>query len=80
VVLCQRHRLRADGDDVECRHTDEDADLQLTQSALASIYLGGFRLRELLLSGGASERSPGALNQVDLMFSVALAPWNATWF
>jgi len=75
-----RYRLRADGDDVECQETDQDADLQITQSALASIYLGGFRLRELRPSGGASERSPGALTLVDLMFSVPLAPWNATWF
>jgi len=75
-----RYRLRADGDDVECQETDQDADLQITQSALASIYLGGFRLRELRPSGGTSERSPGALTLVDLMFSVPLAPWNATWF
>jgi predicted acetyltransferase len=74
------YRLRADGDEVECRRTDQDADLQLTQRALASIYLGGFRLRELLLSGVASELTPGALARVDLMFSTPLAPWNATWF
>jgi predicted acetyltransferase len=75
-----RYRLRADGDEVECRNTDHDADLEITQQTLASIYLGGFRLRELLLSGGARERSPGALARVGLMFSVPLAPWNATWF
>jgi predicted acetyltransferase len=75
-----RYRLRTDGEDVECRQTDQDADLQITQATLASIYLGGFRLRELLQAGGASERSPGALARVDLMFSVPLAPWNATWF
>ena len=50
------------------------------QRALASIYLGGFRLRELLLSGVATERTPGALARVDLMFSTPLPPWNATWF
>jgi predicted acetyltransferase len=75
-----RYRLRADGDDVECQNTDQDADLEITQQALASIYLGGFGLRQLLLAGGALERSPGALTRVDLMFSVPLAPWNATWF
>lgn len=74
-----RYRLTADGDAVECRSTDQAADLQITQRALASIYLGGFRLRELL-SGVASERTPGALARVDLMFSTPLAPWNATWF
>jgi predicted acetyltransferase len=75
-----RYRLRADGDDVECLPTDQDADLQIAQSALASIYLGGFRLRALLQSGRVREDSPGALTRVDLMFSTALAPWNATWF
>jgi predicted acetyltransferase len=75
-----RYRLRADGDEVECERTDHDADLELTQRALASIYLGGFRLRELVPSGGARECRPGALALVDLMFSTPLAPWNATWF
>jgi predicted acetyltransferase len=75
-----RYRLSADGDSVECHRTDRDADLEITQRALASIYLGGFRLRELLLSGIARERTPGALGLADLMFSVPLPPWNATWF
>jgi len=75
-----RYRLRADGDQVECQRTDQDADLEITQRALASIYLGSFRLRELLVSGAARECTPDALARVDLMFSVPLAPWNATWF
>jgi predicted acetyltransferase len=75
-----RYRLSADGDEVECRRTTQAADLEISQRALASIYLGGFRLRELLLSRQASERTPGALERVDLMFSTSLAPWNATWF
>jgi predicted acetyltransferase len=75
-----RYRLRADGDDVECRQTDRHADLEITQAALASIYLGGFRLRELLPSGVARELTPGAIGRTDLMFSHPLAPWNATWF
>jgi predicted acetyltransferase len=75
-----RYRLSARGDEVECRRTDQDADLEITQRALASIYLGGFRLRELLPSGVAREHRPGALARLDLMFSTPLAPWNATWF
>jgi predicted acetyltransferase len=75
-----RYRLNADGDEVECRRTNEDPDVELTQRALASICLGGFRLRELLLSGAARERTRGALGRVDLMFSTLLPPWNATWF
>jgi len=75
-----RYRLQANGDDVQCERTGQDPDLEITQRALASIYLGGFRLRELMLSGAATERTPGALTHVDLMFSVPLPPWNATWF
>jgi predicted acetyltransferase len=75
-----RYRLRADGDEVECRRTDQDADLEIAQRALASIYLGGFRLRELQLSGVARECTRGALARADLMFSTSLPPWNATWF
>jgi predicted acetyltransferase len=75
-----RFRLTADGDEVACEPTDRPADLEITQPALASIYLGGFRLRELLLAGRATERTPGALGLVDLMFSTPLAPWTATWF
>jgi predicted acetyltransferase len=75
-----RYRLSADGHQVECERTDREPDLEITQRALAAIYLGGFRLREMLLSGVARERTPGALAQADLMFSVPLPPWNATWF
>lgn len=75
-----RFRLTADGDEVACEPTDRPSDLEITQPALASIYLGGFRLRELMLAGRATERTPGALGLVDLMFSTPLAPWTATWF
>jgi hypothetical protein len=75
-----RFQLTADGDEVACEPTDRPADLEITQPALASIYLGGFRLRELLLAGRATERTPGALGLVDLMFSTPLAPWTATSF
>jgi Sterol carrier protein domain len=54
--------------------------VEITQQALASIYLGGFRLPELRLSGAARERTAGALGRLDLMFSTPRAPWNATWF
>ena len=75
-----RYRLSADGADVACAPTRGDADVEITQQALASIYLGGFRLPELRLSGAARERTAGALGRLDLMFSTPRAPWNATWF
>ncbi len=75
-----RYRLTADGGDVACERTTGPADVEITQHALASIYLGGFRLSELLPSGAARERTPGALTRLDLMFSTPQAAWNATWF
>jgi predicted acetyltransferase len=75
-----RFLLRASGDEVECAPTSRDADLVLDQKALASIYLGGFRLHERVIAGGVEENTPGALQRVELMFSTPLAPWNATWF
>jgi predicted acetyltransferase len=75
-----RYRLSVNGDQVECQRTDQPPDLDITQRALASIYLGGFRLRELLLSGVTREHTKGALERADLMFSTPLPPWNATWF
>lgn len=75
-----RYRLHADGDAAECTATDAAPDLRITQRALASIYLGGVRLRQLLLAGAASELTAGAIDRVDLMFTTPLAPWNATWF
>ena len=75
-----RYRLVADLDEVSCEPTGAEPDLQITQRALASAYLGGFRLLPMRLSGAVLERTPGALAVLDRMFSTPLAPWNATWF
>ncbi len=75
-----RYRLTANGDAVQCAPTGDPPDVEITQQALATIYLGGFRLEPLLLAEAAAERTPGALTRLDLMFSTARTPWNATWF
>ncbi len=75
-----RYRLCTEGDEVTCVRTDAHADLQLSQHALASIYLGGFRLGPMAVAGAARELTPGALARADAMFCTATAPWNATWF
>jgi predicted acetyltransferase len=76
-----RYRLSADATGAHCERTDATADLEITQRALASIYLGGFRLGALALGGGVPrENTPGALARTDAMFGTGLAPWNATWF
>ena len=67
-------------DTVECETTDRPADLELTQRALSSIYLGGVRPAELVSSEAITERTPGALERTRLMFSTPQPPWNATSF
>lgn len=74
-----RFHLIGDREQSYCEPTSRPPDLEIAQTALASIYLGGFRLRQLPRSG-ARELTPGALARADLMFSTPLAPWNATWF
>ena len=53
-----RYRLAADGDQVTCERTDRAADIVLDQRALASIYLGGFRLEARTLDGSVREAAP----------------------
>jgi predicted acetyltransferase len=75
-----RYALRAAGDAVESALTGRPADLELTQRALASIYLGGVRPAELIGSRAVTELTSGALERTRLMFSTARPPWNATSF
>jgi predicted acetyltransferase len=80
IDVSGRYALRADDDTVECETTARPADLELTQQALASIYLGGVRPAELVRSGALTELTPGALERTRLMFSTSQPPWNATSF
>jgi predicted acetyltransferase len=80
IDVSGRYALRAGDDTVECETTDRPADLELTQRALASIYLGGVRPAELVSSEAITERTPGALERTRLMFSTPQPPWNGTSF
>ena len=75
-----RYALIGGPDGADCSPTRADPDLRVSQRALASAYLGGFRLPELAWGGGVSEVKPGALARADLMFASPRPPWNATWF
>lgn len=72
--------LTVSGADVTCAPTDRGPDLRLDQRILASIYLGGFRLRALAQSRDVEELTPGTLDRLDLMFSTPLAPYCQTAF
>jgi predicted acetyltransferase len=75
-----RYLLDASQDGAECSRTTAGADLRISQRALASIYLGGFTLRQLSISGSVEELTSGALARTDAMFATTLPPWNATSF
>jgi predicted acetyltransferase len=75
-----RFVLEAEGDGASCAPTELEPDLQLTHRVLASIYLGGFTLRQLQIAGDVHEITAGSIDRADLMFSTHLAPWNATGF
>lgn len=75
-----RYRLSSGPEGAECERTDAEPDVWIGQRALASAYLGGFRLFELHEAGMVRELRSGGLARADLLFSWPRVPWNATWF
>lgn len=63
-----------------CAPTSESADVELSQRALSSIYLGGHSLRAQLIAGQVTENTPGAVSRLDAMFATLRPPWNQTMF
>ena len=80
VSAAGRVRLAAEDDHAEAEPTRRGPDLTLTQTALASAYLGGVSLRAQLIAGTITEHTSGALQRADAMFATGLAPFNATGF
>jgi len=76
----QRLLLDAGPDGATCTPTDRSPDLTLPVAALGGAYLGGTRLRDLVLATGADEHRPGALAGADALFRTADAPWCSTFF
>jgi predicted acetyltransferase len=67
-------RLTADGGRGAVERGGE-ADIRLDVADLASIYLGGFELAALRLTGRVEELTPGAIARTDAMFRTAARPW-----
>jgi predicted acetyltransferase len=67
-------------DGASCTASTRAPDLRLSYRALAGVYLGGFRLRELAIGGGVAELTAGATSHADAMFAAPQEPWNATGF
>jgi predicted acetyltransferase len=76
----RRLLLDASPDGVTCRSTDRSPDLTLPVAALGGAYLGGTRLRDLVLATGADEHRPGALAEADGLLRTTDEPWCSTFF
>jgi predicted acetyltransferase len=76
----RRLHLDATPDGATCRPTDRSPDLTLPVAALGGAYLGGTRLRDLVLATGADEHRPGALAEADALLRTAEEPWCSTFF
>jgi predicted acetyltransferase len=60
--------------------TDEEADIALDTTDLASLYLGAFSATQLAAAGRTAEFTPGARARLDAMFATPRQPWGPTHF
>jgi predicted acetyltransferase len=72
--------LDAGPDGATCRATDRPADLTLDVGALGAAFLGGTRLGDAVLAGGADEHRAGTLAQAERLFRTHDEPWSSTFF
>ena len=75
-----RVALDATPDGATCAPTDRSPDLTVPVAALGAAYLGGTRLRDVTLSTGVDEHTPGALARADALLRTADEPWCSTFF
>ena len=50
-------------------------DISLSTKEIASIFLGGVKLRTLAINGRVQENKSGAIERLDSMFATSQAPW-----
>jgi len=72
--------LAAHGASVDCRATDEAADLTLEVADLGAAYLGGTPLWPAAGAGRVVEHRPGAVAAFDRLFGTDPLPFCNTWF
>jgi len=75
-----RVRLDVSTDGARCKVTRKSPDLTLPIAALGAIYLGGTRLRDIVIATGADEHRAGALAETEGLFRTADEPWCSTFF
>jgi len=72
--------LDAGPDGATCRATDRSPDLTLPVAALGGAYLGGTRLRDIVLATGVDEHRDGALARADALLRTSDEPGCSTFF
>ena len=75
-----RYRVDASPAGVECRRTDESADITMPVATLGAACLGGAAVRTLHAAGWLDEHTPGAVDVADAVLASAVPPWCNTWF
>jgi predicted acetyltransferase len=75
-----RVRLDAGPDGATCRQTALSPDLTVPLAALGGAYLGGARLRDVVLATGVDEHRDGALAEAEALLRTADKPGCSTFF
>ncbi len=75
-----RYELEGSPEGAFCRATDHAPDLALDIADLGAAYLGGVRFGTLVRAGRVSEKSDGAAQRADLLFTSDGLPWCSTPF
>jgi predicted acetyltransferase len=70
-----RWRLTVSDTGATVEPTEEEADLNVSITALGSVYLGGFSWGQVALSGDVAEVRSGALARADDLFRTDQQPW-----
>ncbi len=70
--------LDAGADGSRCTPTDRSPDLTVPVAALGAAYLGGTRLRDIVVATGADEHRPGALAEADALLRTGEEPFCST--
>ena len=70
-----RFELQGGPEGASCVATTRPADITLPTASLATIYLGGAKLADLLRAGRAEENTAGSVVMADAMFATVRAPW-----
>jgi hypothetical protein len=75
-----RLRLEASGGSGRCGPASGDPDVELSEQALASAFLGGHRVRALHRSGMVEEHRAGGVARLDALLQAEREPWCSVGF